>query len=235
MTATDERAAFTRAILAEPAEDTHRLVYADWLQENGDEPRAEFIRAQLELARNPCGDLPRTQQHAPSPTNGPCAGCVRVSAKRRELHDAFDLDRQLKWFALPRGLMIPPGGVRRGFVTEVACTAADWLAHADTLLAQHPIERVRLTTWPKVYVIQSGMYVTGRKFDGRTRVHPAGSTHTMLEAEWPGISITFELPDGGMPVPPHLTATNLRDVLAAELTRRMAESQASQFAAPPTG
>lgn len=42
-----------RAILANPQEDTVRLAYADWLQENGDEAHAELIRVQCELARKP--------------------------------------------------------------------------------------------------------------------------------------------------------------------------------------
>jgi uncharacterized protein (TIGR02996 family) len=46
-----EAAALYRAILAQPDEDTPRLVYADWLQENGEPERAEFIRAQCRLAR----------------------------------------------------------------------------------------------------------------------------------------------------------------------------------------
>ncbi len=43
-----------RAILDEPAEDLHRLAYADWLEEHGvetEQVRGEFIRLQLELAR----------------------------------------------------------------------------------------------------------------------------------------------------------------------------------------
>jgi uncharacterized protein (TIGR02996 family) len=40
-----------RAILEAPAEDTPRLVYADWLDENGQPERAEFIRVQCELPR----------------------------------------------------------------------------------------------------------------------------------------------------------------------------------------
>lgn len=42
--------ALLAAIAAHPDEDTPRLVYADWLQENGDDARAEFIRVQCELA-----------------------------------------------------------------------------------------------------------------------------------------------------------------------------------------
>jgi uncharacterized protein (TIGR02996 family) len=43
--------AFLRAIAAAPADDAPRLVYADWLDEHGRPERAEFIRAQCELAR----------------------------------------------------------------------------------------------------------------------------------------------------------------------------------------
>jgi uncharacterized protein (TIGR02996 family) len=40
---------FIDAILAEPGDDVPRLIYADWLEERGD-PRAEFIRVQVEMA-----------------------------------------------------------------------------------------------------------------------------------------------------------------------------------------
>src|SRR5438094_91305 len=43
--------AFLQAILDDPADDTRRLVYSDWLEENGDPERAELIRIQCELAR----------------------------------------------------------------------------------------------------------------------------------------------------------------------------------------
>ena len=42
-----ERAAFVSAILDNPADDTVRLVFADWLDEHGEPERAEFIRAIL--------------------------------------------------------------------------------------------------------------------------------------------------------------------------------------------
>ncbi len=42
--------AFLRAVFDAPDDDTPRLVYADFLQENGEEERAEFIRVQCELA-----------------------------------------------------------------------------------------------------------------------------------------------------------------------------------------
>src|SRR5437870_1771028 len=48
--------AFLEAIASEPDELSHRLVFADWLEDRGDEParaRAAFIRAQVERASLP--------------------------------------------------------------------------------------------------------------------------------------------------------------------------------------
>jgi len=39
-----DRDALYRAILANPADDTPRLAYADWLEENGRPEEAEFLR-----------------------------------------------------------------------------------------------------------------------------------------------------------------------------------------------
>ncbi len=47
---------FLQAILADPDDDTPRLGFADWLEENGDPPRAEFIRLQVGRARLPFDD-----------------------------------------------------------------------------------------------------------------------------------------------------------------------------------
>jgi uncharacterized protein (TIGR02996 family) len=48
-----EEAALLGAIRDNPDEDTPRLVYADWLQENDQVERAEFIRLQCEAVRMP--------------------------------------------------------------------------------------------------------------------------------------------------------------------------------------
>ena len=47
----EEHEAFLRAIFDAPADDTPRLVYADFLEENGEPERAELIRVQCELER----------------------------------------------------------------------------------------------------------------------------------------------------------------------------------------
>jgi uncharacterized protein (TIGR02996 family) len=48
-----------RAILEEPWDDTHRLVYADCLEEAGQVERARFIRTQIAAARLPEGEAAR--------------------------------------------------------------------------------------------------------------------------------------------------------------------------------
>jgi uncharacterized protein (TIGR02996 family) len=56
--------AFLQAIIENPEDDTHRLVYADWLEENGDElgmAHARLIRVQCDLANLPADDPRRAE------------------------------------------------------------------------------------------------------------------------------------------------------------------------------
>lgn len=48
---TDEEA-FLKAIADQPADDTARLVYADWLDEHGDPDRAAFVRAAVRVRQD---------------------------------------------------------------------------------------------------------------------------------------------------------------------------------------
>lgn len=48
-----EQAAFLTAIAADPGDDVCRLGYADWLDENDQHDRAEFIRLQISLVGHP--------------------------------------------------------------------------------------------------------------------------------------------------------------------------------------
>src|SRR6516162_5562347 len=53
-----DRAALYAAVCANPDDDTPRLVFADWLQEHGEDKRAEIIRAEVELYRCQNADSP---------------------------------------------------------------------------------------------------------------------------------------------------------------------------------
>jgi uncharacterized protein (TIGR02996 family) len=55
---------FLADILSNPGDDTPRLVYADWLTDHGDEPRAELIRVQCRAERLPPGDPERQKLEA---------------------------------------------------------------------------------------------------------------------------------------------------------------------------
>lgn len=60
--------ALISAVAAEPDNDLPRLVYADWLDENGQPARAEFIRVQCRLAALPPGrrkgrNIPTRREH----------------------------------------------------------------------------------------------------------------------------------------------------------------------------
>jgi uncharacterized protein (TIGR02996 family) len=48
--------AFLQGVIEQPDDAAPRLVYADWLEENGDPDRAEFIRTQCQLAALPAAD-----------------------------------------------------------------------------------------------------------------------------------------------------------------------------------
>lgn len=162
----DTGEALLKAILAAPEEDAPRLVYADWLQEQGDEERAGLIRRMCASPRetlllNGVGEL-----------GWSCGGASLLAPWDCLMREA---DR-----------VFPPPHPRatsnvlvavRGFFTEVTCTAADWLTHADALTAAHPVREVTLTTYP----VLSLEWVT---------TYRDGSTWHV--AKWPGV--TFHLP-----------------------------------------
>jgi uncharacterized protein (TIGR02996 family) len=117
--------ALLRAILDNPDDDAPRYVYADWLDENGQPERAEFIRAQLQLARLPADhpDRPRLARTE-----------RRLVRTHRKEWNAW-----LPWWAREREF-------HRGFVEVVGCFLAEYLAGADVLRGRTPLAGVRLTS-----------------------------------------------------------------------------------------
>lgn len=183
-----DRAALLAAIRQFPEEDAPRLIYADWLDEHGESERAEFIRVQIELARlHTCACAPSLFMH-PN-----CLVCDSVHAlyNRRHrllnnLYDEFRPNVPHSWAVgmdgdLPDDEFAPGSSVSRGFTEMIRCSAADWLAHADAILAEHPVRRVRLTD--------------------RTAGNPPGVigtagvlTKAVLTAKWPGIEFELQPP-----------------------------------------
>jgi uncharacterized protein (TIGR02996 family) len=88
---------FLENILARPDDDAPRLIFADWLEEEGDSARAEFIRVQVERARLPGWD----------------ARQVRLRLRERALIEEYGL--KWKW-ELPEFEGVTWEEFRRGFM-----------------------------------------------------------------------------------------------------------------------
>ncbi len=178
--------ALLKAILANPDEDTPRLVYADWLDENDQPERAEFIRVQIELA-------------AIEP------GHWEYGKVKREF-DLLDANTQgtANWFVWSgiAGLFIAAASSAhlsfcRGFVESIACKPDEWLAHADAILGEHPVRHVTLDSlhqehmgfgliWPNIKFGLRG--VTRTEFGQMTAETLArvDETYALLAAEQRG-------------------------------------------------
>ena len=113
-----ESPAFLAAIAANPDDDLPRLVYADWLDENGDPDRAEFIRIQIELAKLPGHDFRR----------------VDLLERERELLVTHRSEWRLPEF--PDRVQV----FHRGFVDRVEAPA-EWLLDHPGSLPTSPMVR----------------------------------------------------------------------------------------------
>lgn len=115
--------AFLAAIRDEPDSDVPRLVCADWLEDNGESDRAEFIRLQIELTR---GVKDRE----------------RALALLRPLR-ALIVKHRARWLGvLTRHA--PAAVFERGFVEHVELRAATLLDHGRAIFDEHPIHRLAL-------------------------------------------------------------------------------------------
>jgi uncharacterized protein (TIGR02996 family) len=115
--------ALLRAIIDDPDDDAPRLIYADWLDENGDPARAAFIRAQIKLARLPQDDPDRD----------------RLVQTERTLWKA-NRDAWKAW--VPEWARVDR--FHRGFVEDIRCDAEDFIAHADEVRSRTPLRGARL-------------------------------------------------------------------------------------------
>jgi uncharacterized protein (TIGR02996 family) len=110
-------------VIARPDDDGPRLVFADWLDDHADHPRADFIRVQLALARLPDRDRRRTpladREHRLLARFGPA------------------------WTAPLAGLATAPV-FRRGFVHAVNQPARQFLTRGDDLFALAPVRELHL-------------------------------------------------------------------------------------------
>jgi uncharacterized protein (TIGR02996 family) len=151
--------ALLAAIVADPDDDTPRLAYADWLEEQGELDRATFIRLQVQDAHTE----PDTPEHR--------ALWDQAERLRKRHRDAWLAD-------LPRGL-VPKVTFKRGFATEIKwITAAAVARLPKRAWARHPIQELivqdsggqfdRLLALPQLARIRQLSLHAGRAADGLT-------------------------------------------------------------------
>ncbi|HVL12062.1 MAG TPA: TIGR02996 domain-containing protein [Gemmata sp.] len=134
----NERDALLRAVLTDPADDTPRLVLADWLEENGEASRAALIRKQVARSNGQTVSwpLPRLRPRQWFDPWWKGRSCWSVHAPEWNVTIA----RVRSLFDLGPGESFR---VSRGFVEQVCC-GHDWLvANAADLFRRHPVRSVR--------------------------------------------------------------------------------------------
>lgn len=122
-----ERTALLRTIIDEPGNDTPRLVYADFLEENaGESERAEFIRNQI----RPFDIGMCRQSTCQTAGHGLCSYCRSKKSPSYRLID-YPVDVVCEW--------------RRGLIDTISCSMADFLTHGPAICREHPVSRVTIT------------------------------------------------------------------------------------------
>lgn len=125
---------FLSAICANRADDTVRLVFADWLQENGDEERAEFIRLQIALHReHPDYEIPFVRNNLGG----------EWDARYTRQKELLERNASLWVGGFPR-LMFSTTSADfvRGFPSRAITNPAQWHAHGERVRRWVPLEGV---------------------------------------------------------------------------------------------
>jgi uncharacterized protein (TIGR02996 family) len=137
MSDAEMRAAFLADVINKPDDDTPRLVFADYLDDYGDEDdraRAEFIKLQRDLARAGVTGTPE------APSEPVCPETLKLLKREAEL---LRLHRHA-W----KSQVTPRYGsracFRRGFLEQLDLTTAGYLASGAAAHASTPLRSVRL-------------------------------------------------------------------------------------------
>jgi uncharacterized protein (TIGR02996 family) len=124
----DERD-FLQAILADPDDDSPRLIFADWLEEHGDPERAEFIRTQIELDSIPYLDVRQF--------------CARLRLESIIEKNIERWNSDLPEWARKVCETARHQSYRRGMPSVIHCEARDWLNQGNELIDKYPIDQVK--------------------------------------------------------------------------------------------
>ena len=215
----NERDSLLANIRANPGDDAPRLVYADWLQENGQEGRAEFIRLQIQLSKlPPCGRCDNVGEllyypHG-EPELLPCPDCERwpMSGDAAELLS----EHEKEW-----STELGEPTWSRGFIETIDVPWEAWEAHGGGF-ADEPsvvLRRVNLTT----EVAFGSRWLTRRTANGQRHILEV----TLWGATWrQELTITDATLESAEDADAYVAETRAREEaqLRAELPERLAEA-----------
>jgi uncharacterized protein (TIGR02996 family) len=142
---------FIAAIIANPDDDTVRLVAADFLEEHGDADRAAFIRIQVELARREAiGEAKSLEVDRLRAKERVILGPLSVSWKLWAAEACPELVRVVssRGGEMLHGMRVEGAERivwRRGFVEGVRCSAREWFQLGSAVRNRQPIRHVWLT------------------------------------------------------------------------------------------
>ncbi|MBA4191134.1 MAG: hypothetical protein C0467_24390 [Planctomycetaceae bacterium] len=142
----DEELALLRAAAADPDDDTLRLAYADWLDEQSGEAfstHAAFVRLQVRRSRLDVFDPDRTTLLDEE---------AALSWKYRRDWNGR-IHQRLRLLGLPGKVDARHGLIRgwsyhRGMVAHVAVSATALATYPEMIFSLGPIESIRLVGWP---------------------------------------------------------------------------------------
>jgi len=200
----NDHEALLRAIIADRADDSVRLAFADFLEERGD-VRAEFIRCQIELARCKHGPTicrvrdPNDKPVLPETT---CDFCG-LNSPLRQREKELEFLNWRKWglhAILSEGIAVtdppchPPSfgegkwenfaqKFTRGFVSEIGCSWESWSKHHADIMRQTPLEKVNLTSRPPGMSLLPSL------------LRDALTVAFEFERQWPTIKFSYALPE----------------------------------------
>lgn len=212
--------AFLDDIIANPEDDTPRLIYADWIEEQGQGERAELIRVQCELERlrSRLDSLGRSIGHTNADKIRPLMEREKKLLTPWNFWEWFADFVQTHWCGSPavsiEGNHCEVGyfdgkdrphwwlTICRGFVEALKMSAVDFMEHADAVLACNPVREVMLTTRPDYDTTTLYERASKVRLKGRETWWESGSVYrdklddflvALLKAEF-GQQITFTLP-----------------------------------------
>lgn len=154
-----EQRALLNAIIANPADDAPRLIYADWLDEHDGQATCQrcngnashWIKSEYGICTtcNGSGCVPnlfaeradfiRKQLDLPDVDNCFCG----VDGMFSDAHYKFD--QRLAYITANGSYIHKRFVYRRGFVYKIACTMDSWLDNGPEIVRDHPITCVEIT------------------------------------------------------------------------------------------